>query len=201
MEKNRLCSGPNPRCHLAQLQLAIGKTHGPKYHNLRAFRKNKKKRLFSRLCWHCPTSFSSKDCRRITKSSTSLGFGAVQVAGSNLNFWGSISLAHKATHNKATTMRTSVDIGWQYELWIYFYLILILVCYISTFVPSPNTYNVFFQFWSISFHLYLRFAKCPYREDGVPVVSGAPSESRCACDGDCMTRYAASWKVNLSVGK
>lgn len=116
-----------------------------KISQLENFPKKQKKRLFSRLCWHCPTSFNSKDCRRITKSSTSLGFGAVQVAGSNLNFWGNISLAHKATHNKATTMRTSVDIGWQYELWIYFYLILILVCYISIFVPSPNTITCFFS--------------------------------------------------------
>ena len=150
------------------------------------------------MCWHCPTSFNSKDCRRITKSSTSLGFGAVQVAGSNLNFWGNISLAHKATHNKATTMRTSVDIGWQ--IWTLHLLLSISdtwTLHINVCHKSKH-YNVFF---SVLIHLYLRFAKCPYREDGVPVVSGAPSESRWACGGDCMTRYATSWKVNLSVGK
>lgn len=99
----------------------------------------------------CPTSFNSKDCRRITKSSTSLGFGAVQVAGSNLNFLGNISLAHSISNSQPTNNNENdCDIGWQYELWIYFYLFLILVCYISMFVPNPNTIMCFFQFWSIS---------------------------------------------------
>ena len=197
----RLCSRPDPRCHLAQLMpIEIGKTHGPKWHNLRTFRKKPKKTDSSPVfVGICPTSFNSKDCRRITKSSTSWGFGAVQVAGSNLNFLGNISLAHNISNSQQTNNNEN-DCGYWLAIWTLDLLLSISdTCMLHINVcPKSKHYNVFF---SVLIHLHLRFAKCPYREDGVPVVSGAPSESRWACGGDCMTRYAASWKMNRSVGK